>query len=69
MSDECPTLADFLTQAIDRSIDPCDNFHDYVCDRWIKANPVSKQGMKNVFTTLEDQIFDRVKKALGNIFQ
>ena len=33
-------IAKELEASIDRSIDPCEDFYQFACGRWIKANPI-----------------------------
>lgn len=39
-SDSTPTLEHFNPDQIDHSIDPCSDFFQYACHKWIEANPI-----------------------------
>ncbi|KAL3271004.1 hypothetical protein HHI36_021505 [Cryptolaemus montrouzieri] len=40
LSKNCIHIADDILQAMDPSIDPCDDFYAYSCNGWIKNNPI-----------------------------
>src|SRR5437868_15496092 len=35
-----PKLERFNPEQADKSLDPCNNFFQYACGKWIKANPI-----------------------------
>jgi hypothetical protein len=35
-----PPLEHFNPDQVDKSLDPCTDFFQYVCSKWIKANPI-----------------------------
>jgi len=39
-SDEAPKLQHFDPQLADRSLDPCQDFYKYSCQKWFSANPI-----------------------------
>ena len=36
----CVTVASSIINAMDTSVDPCDDFYSYSCGGWIRANPL-----------------------------
>ena len=38
--DALPSLEHFSVDQIDKSLDPCSDFFEYACAKWIKANPI-----------------------------
>jgi len=40
MTRQCVTAASTLLQALDDSVDPCNDFYQYACGGWIKANTI-----------------------------
>jgi len=40
MTRQCVTAASTLLQALDDGVDPCDDFYQYACGGWIKANTI-----------------------------
>jgi putative endopeptidase len=39
-SKEAPKLEHFDPTAIDKTLDPCDDFYKYSCSKWLTANPI-----------------------------
>ncbi|GAB6026306.1 Peptidase M13 [Chamberlinius hualienensis] len=40
LSPECITVASSIINAMDLKINPCDDFYQYACGGWVKANPI-----------------------------
>ena len=40
VSTELPKLNQFDPNAVDRSLDPCDDFYKFTCSKWTAANPI-----------------------------
>uniref|UniRef100_W5M719 Endothelin-converting enzyme 1 n=2 Tax=Lepisosteus oculatus TaxID=7918 RepID=W5M719_LEPOC len=40
LSESCVTVASSVLGALDRSVDPCQDFYSFACGGWIKANPL-----------------------------
>lgn len=40
LTPDCVKVAASVIEAIDNSVDPCDNFYQYACGEWIKTNPL-----------------------------
>ena len=39
-TDAMPALESFTPEQVDRSLDPCSDFFQYACSKWLKANPI-----------------------------
>ena len=52
-SDSTPPLQHFNPDQVDHSLDPCSDFFQYACSKWIKANPIpADQAGSGTFTNL-----------------
>jgi len=52
-SSAVPDLEHFSLDQVDRSLDPCSDFFQYACSKWIKANPIPPdQGGWGTFNSL-----------------
>jgi len=42
LTNSCVQTAASIFASINRTVDPCDDFHEFVCGRWIKSNVIPK---------------------------
>ncbi|KAK4877932.1 hypothetical protein RN001_010438 [Aquatica leii] len=56
LTKDCIEIASSILQAMDTTVDPCDDFYSYACNGWIKANPIP-EGKSNwgTFMKLEQE--------------
>ncbi|KAF2895308.1 hypothetical protein ILUMI_10863 [Ignelater luminosus] len=40
LTEDCIRIASNILEAMDTSVDPCEDFYSYACNGWIKANPI-----------------------------
>ncbi|CAD7093917.1 unnamed protein product [Hermetia illucens] len=56
LNEHCIHASSQILKSIDRSIDPCDDFYAFACNRWIKNNPIPDgKSMWGTFGKLEQQ--------------
>src|SRR6202022_4866056 len=52
-SSSMPALEHFHIDQVDKSLDPCSDFFQYACGKWLKANPIPPdQGGWGTFNAL-----------------
>ncbi|KAL9885951.1 neprilysin-1-like [Glossina fuscipes fuscipes] len=57
LKDECVRTASYLLEAMDATIDPCDDFYRYACGGWQKKFLIPKdKGSISTFRILEDKV-------------
>ncbi|XP_043462032.1 neprilysin-3-like isoform X2 [Leptopilina heterotoma] len=63
-------LSALLYSGIDHNVDPCDNFNDYVCGKWLERNPsleyITSWGMADMTKVKSFQIIKDILER-GNI--
>ncbi|XP_064468639.1 neprilysin-1-like [Ornithodoros turicata] len=64
---QCEERAKFLQGILNTSADPCDDFDQYVCRKWLDAHPIpADQSSYGVFTQLKADLETELKDVLGN---
>ncbi|XP_064467662.1 neprilysin-4-like isoform X2 [Ornithodoros turicata] len=64
---ECQERATFLLDILDNSTKPCDDFDQYICDKWIQKHPIPEdQSSYGVFSHLRADLERELKDILGN---
>ncbi|XP_030755230.1 endothelin-converting enzyme homolog isoform X3 [Sitophilus oryzae] len=65
LNSSCVHVASHVLEAMDLSIDPCEDFYSYSCNGWVKANPIP-DGKSNwgTFMKLEQQNWLVIKQVL-----
>ncbi|RZF31949.1 hypothetical protein LSTR_LSTR012419 [Laodelphax striatellus] len=65
LTETCVTTAASLITSIDSSTDPCEDFYQYACGSWVRANPIPDgKSLWGTFTKLDQQNQLVVKNAL-----
>ncbi|XP_075238174.1 M13 family metallopeptidase neprilysin 3 isoform X2 [Lycorma delicatula] len=69
LTETCITTAASLLTSIDKSVDPCEDFYEFACGSWVRANPIPDgKSMWGTFTKLDQQNQLIVKNALQKPF-
>ncbi|XP_064464836.1 neprilysin-1-like isoform X2 [Ornithodoros turicata] len=64
---QCKKTANFIQEMLNDTIDPCNNFYDYVCQKWINANPIPEdKSMYGITTEVQTNLEKELKYILGN---
>uniref|UniRef100_A0A1A9WAX7 Peptidase M13 N-terminal domain-containing protein n=1 Tax=Glossina brevipalpis TaxID=37001 RepID=A0A1A9WAX7_9MUSC len=64
-ANSCYNTASYLLEAMDTTIDPCDDFYRYACGSWEKKFPIPKdKGSISTFRILEDKVSSILKGLL-----
>ncbi|KAF7274332.1 M13 family metallopeptidase neprilysin 3 isoform X2 [Rhynchophorus ferrugineus] len=65
LNESCVIISSHMLEAMDLSVDPCDDFYAYSCNGWVKANPIP-DGKSNwgTFMKLEQQNWLVIKTVL-----
>jgi putative endopeptidase len=65
-----PSLQHFSIDQVDRSLDPCTDFFQYACSKWLKANPIPPdQGGWGTFNALDKWNVAAVRNTLQEAAQ
>lgn len=65
LSEDCVKGAARLMDAINKNVDPCDNFYDYACGSWERLNTIPADRLSySTFEKLRDQLLERLKDLL-----
>lgn len=68
LSPACIESAAFLLQRIDFQVDPCDNFYDFACGKFLQTHTVPDDHLsRNILQEIQDEIYIEMKGFLeGN---
>ena len=66
LTEACVIIASNVLSSMDKSIDPCENFHQYSCGGWYKNNMIPDGRTKwNTFLSLYSENQYVLKNILG----
>lgn len=66
LTSQCLTSAASLLNAMNRTLDPCEDFYSYSCGNWIKDHQIRENPSENQFSDLQDIIYSQLRDILDN---
>ncbi|KJH48374.1 peptidase family M13 [Dictyocaulus viviparus] len=64
---EYDVASEMLTKSMNLLIDPCENFYQFACAKWLLRHPVSiDQKAYSNFNTIEDKVSKQIRGILGS---
>jgi len=61
----CLKVKQYVTDSMNQSVDPCDNFYQYACGGWIKRNPIPRTSSSfSTFSKLNQKVEAILHKIL-----
>lgn len=61
----CQERARLVLESLDESVDPCDDFYGYVCNKWMRQNPVPDDRPRfSIFDSLRIKLMHQLKDIL-----
>lgn len=68
LSEPCVSVASTVLGALDRSVDPCQDFYNFACGGWMRKNPLPEGKSRwGPFSNLWEHNMAIMKNLLGNI--
>ncbi|XP_050438919.1 endothelin-converting enzyme homolog isoform X2 [Adelges cooleyi] len=65
LNETCVTTAAGAIKNMNSKLNPCDNFYNYACSKWIKSNPIPEgRSIWNIFHALEKNNMLIIKNSL-----
>ncbi|KAL6445044.1 hypothetical protein ACFW04_002160 [Cataglyphis niger] len=62
---ECKKIAKVISESMDKSLDPCDDFYEYACGKWPEHNPIPKGSRSwSLFHMLQNNVEQQVDDIL-----
>ena len=67
-TDECKSASIMINSSINSSVDPCEDFYQYVCGGWIQDKLSIKHNYPDKFQEAEGEISKDLNKLINDTF-